>query len=193
MNANLGIKVSFFFFFFYIRPLTWNIEMPKWVSEVRQFFSVDFLRFNCLNTIWPHFLGVILHVHTIWYMYPPNTLNAKCLGKKPSILAWDLMSRWKHNYCNFKKHKRNRLFFRRVISNFVSLMNTKINIFTRVQATYENTAFDRLRWNNINSHTKNKQISSMCWLLVLKWAAARQNQQNDLCVQRRLRSAWASA
>ena len=32
----------------------------------------------------------------------------------------------------------------------------------------------------------------MCWLLVLKWASAQQNQQNDLCAQRRLRSAWAS-
>ena len=27
----------------------------------------------------------------------------------------------------------------------------------------------------------------------IKWAAAWQNQQNDLCAQRRLRSAWASA
>ena len=29
--------------------------------------------------------------------------------------------------------------------------------------------------------------------MYLKWAAAWQNQQNDLCTQRRLRSAWASA
>ena len=27
----------------------------------------------------------------------------------------------------------------------------------------------------------------------MKWAAARQDQKNDMCVQRRLRSAWASA
>ena len=31
-----------------------------------------------------------------------------------------------------------------------------------------------------------------CWIKT-KWATARQNQQNDMCAQRRLRSAWASA
>ena len=31
------------------------------------------------------------------------------------------------------------------------------------------------------------------WYVEIKWAAAWQNQQNDLCAQQRLRSAWASA
>ena len=69
------------------------------------------------------------------------TLNAKWLGKEVSFLKWDMMSRWKHDYCHFKKHKKKHIVSR-VRSNFVSLMNTKINILTRGQATRENTAFD---------------------------------------------------
>ena len=39
-----------------------------------------------------------------------------------------------------------------------------------------------------------KTTSSFKWYLISeKWAAAWQNQQNYLCAQRRLRSAWASA
>ena len=40
-----------------------------------------------------------------------------------------------------------------------------------------------INWNNqIPSPNRN-----------IKWAASWQNQQNDLCAQRRLRSAWVSA
>ena len=37
----------------------------------------------------------------------------------------------------------------------------------------------------IEESTKHKRVNI--------WTAARQNQQNDMCAQRRLRSAWASA
>ena len=44
-------------------------------------------------------------------------------------------------------------------------------------------------WQDIGS----KYPIHMSWLKRYAWAASSQNQQNDLCAQRSLRSAWASA
>ena len=45
----------------------------------------------------------------------------------------------------------------------------------------------------IEAFRKALRTSLFCSPSPWKWAAARQNQQNDLCAQRRPRSAWASA
>ena len=37
------------------------------------------------------------------------------------------------------------------------------------------------------------QDGALIWQFYAIWAAKRQNQQNDMCAQRRLRSAWVSA
>ena len=44
-----------------------------------------------------------------------------------------------------------------------------------------------------SKYTVKIRTSRIIALIILKWAASWQNQQNGMCAQRRLRSAWASA
>ena len=51
-------------------------------------------------------------------------------------------------------------------------------------------------WFNVSlvlSETSRKEADRCASPVVVIWAAAWQNQQNDMCAQRRLRSVWASA
>ena len=53
------------------------------------------------------------------------------------------------------KHERNRKFdFISVRSSFISLKNTKSNIFTRGSATRENTTLGVIRWNKNRSYAE---------------------------------------
>ena len=70
--------------------------MPKWVSEVRQFFSSDFLYLNCLNY---HLASLprcktAFSLNIIFMIHAPtkHTQREMALGKKVSFLIRDSMS-----------------------------------------------------------------------------------------------------
>ena len=72
-------------------------------------------------------------------------------------------------------------------------------VFIWIPKTY--VVMESWRKSLSNCHQTNTLSVSLAWMILLcfivlfvsKWAPSQLNQQNDLCAQRRLRSAWASA
>ena len=149
-------------------------------------------RFDSLLVLW---LNYVWYDHLWCELEKANTKVAteKDLWKSSKEMCAQWMKRMSHNT-------------RKGILGTCGLLNLQIRMLSQIRSDLRLPPVANIVWANSKSSCETARMSRLTWAFAvricdkspfhsgwLKWAASWQNQQNDLCAHRRLRSAWTSA